>query len=71
VVFCLQPLISLNALYIAEGAAPMRILLFILFCVAALWLRDLLFFKNNYNNEIWNEMNQGARERSITGYEGG
>jgi hypothetical protein len=40
----------------------MRILLFIVFCVAALWLSDLLFFKSRYNNEVWNEMNQEARK---------
>jgi hypothetical protein len=36
----------------------MRILLFVVFCVAALWLSDALFFKSKYSNEIWNEMNQ-------------
>jgi hypothetical protein len=40
----------------------MRILLFIVFCVAALWLSDVLFFKSKYSNEIWNEMNREARK---------
>jgi hypothetical protein len=40
----------------------MRILLFIVFCVAALWLSDVLFFESKYSNEIWNEMNQEARK---------
>ena len=35
----------------------MRILLFIAFCVAALWLGDVLFF-----NEVWFEMNQEAQK---------
>jgi hypothetical protein len=39
----------------------MRILLFIVFCVAALWLSDVLFFKSRYSNEIRDEMNQEAR----------
>jgi hypothetical protein len=40
----------------------MRILLFILFCAAALWLSDLLFFKSRHSNEIWDEMDQEARK---------
>jgi hypothetical protein len=40
----------------------MRILLLIVFCVAALWLSDVLFLKNRYSNEIWHEMNQEARK---------
>jgi hypothetical protein len=40
----------------------MRILLFIAFCVAALWLSDVLFFKSRYSNEIWHELNQEAQK---------
>jgi hypothetical protein len=29
----------------------MRILLFIVFCVAALWLSDVLFFKSRYSKK--------------------
>jgi hypothetical protein len=36
----------------------MRILLFIVFCAAALWLGDVLFFKGQYSNEVWLEINQ-------------
>jgi hypothetical protein len=47
---------------IAEGVAPTRILLFIVFCVAALWLGDVLFFKNRYGNEVWYELKQEAQK---------
>ena len=40
----------------------MRILLFIVFCVAALWLGDVLFFKSQYSNEVSYEMNQEAQK---------
>ena len=40
----------------------MRILLFIAFCVAALWLGDVLFLKSRYSNEVWFEMNQEAQK---------
>jgi hypothetical protein len=40
----------------------MRILLFVAFCSAALWLSDVLFFKSMYSNEIWNEMDKEARK---------
>jgi lysylphosphatidylglycerol synthetase-like protein (DUF2156 family) len=47
---------------IAKGVAPMRILLFMVFCVAALWLGHVLFFKSRYSNEVWFEMNQEAQK---------
>jgi len=45
-----------------KGVAPMRILLFIVFCAAALWLGDVLFFKSRYSNEVWHELAQEAQK---------
>jgi hypothetical protein len=40
----------------------MRFLLFIVFCDAALWLGDALFFKRRYSNEVWRDVNQEFRK---------
>jgi lysylphosphatidylglycerol synthetase-like protein (DUF2156 family) len=40
----------------------MRILLFIVFCAAALWIGDVLFFKSRYSNEVWYEIGQQAQK---------
>jgi hypothetical protein len=40
----------------------MRTLLFIVFCAAALWTADVLFFKSRYSNEVWYEINQQAQK---------
>jgi hypothetical protein len=33
----------------------MRILLFLIFCVAALWLADMWFFNGRYSNKTWQD----------------
>jgi hypothetical protein len=33
----------------------MRILLFFIFCVAALWLADMWFLKSRYSNQMWQD----------------
>jgi hypothetical protein len=42
--------------HISKGVAPMRILLFLLVCAAALFLGDMFFYKSRYRNEIWRDM---------------
>jgi hypothetical protein len=44
----------------------MRFLLFIVFCAAALWLGDVLFFKGQYSNEVWRDLNQEAQKINYT-----
>jgi hypothetical protein len=33
----------------------MRILLFIVICVVAIWLADVWFFKSRYSNQMWQD----------------
>jgi lysylphosphatidylglycerol synthetase-like protein (DUF2156 family) len=39
----------------------MRILGFLAFCAAALWLADAMFYNGHYSNQIWLELNQQAQ----------
>jgi hypothetical protein len=40
----------------------MRILLFFIFCVAALWLADIWFFKSRYSNQMRQDAQYQARK---------
>jgi hypothetical protein len=40
----------------------MRILGFLAFCLAALWLADLMLYNGRYGNQIWHELNQQAQK---------
>jgi hypothetical protein len=51
-------------LELQKESAPMRFLFFIIFCLGALWLGDVLFFKSRYSNEVWFEINQEAQKIS-------
>jgi hypothetical protein len=39
----------------------MRILGFLAFCAAALWLADTTFYNGRYSNQVWQESNQQAQ----------
>ena len=39
----------------------MRILGFLAFCAAALWLADAMFYNGHYSNQIWLGLNQQAQ----------
>jgi hypothetical protein len=47
---------------LSNGVAPMRFLLFLIVCAAALWIGDVLFFKGRYRNEIWRDMEIEAQK---------
>jgi hypothetical protein len=40
----------------------MRIIGFLLFCAAALWVADVMFYKGHYSNQVWLELNQQAQK---------
>ena len=39
----------------------MRILGFLAFCTAALWLGDSMFYNGRYSNQVWQELSQQAQ----------
>jgi hypothetical protein len=40
----------------------MRIIGFLVFCAAVLWLGDTMFNNSRYGNQIWQELNQQAQK---------
>jgi hypothetical protein len=38
-----------------DSSDPPLILLFFIFCVAALWLADMWFLKSRYSNQMWQD----------------
>jgi hypothetical protein len=44
------------------GRCKMRILGFLVFCAAALWVAYLMFYKGRYSNQVWLELNQQAQK---------
>jgi hypothetical protein len=40
----------------------MRILLYLIICVAALLVGDMLFFKSRYSNQVWRDMQYEGRK---------
>jgi hypothetical protein len=40
----------------------MRILLYLAFAIAALWLGDMMFNHSRYSNQIWFGLNQEAQK---------
>jgi hypothetical protein len=47
---------------LSNGFPPMRFLLFLIACAAALWIGDVLFFKGRYRTEIWRDMETEAQK---------
>ena len=43
----------------------MRILGFLVFCAAALWVADLMFYKGRYSNQVWLELNQASAKSQL------
>jgi hypothetical protein len=39
------------------GRCKMRILGFLVFCAAALWVADVMYYKGRYSNQVWLELN--------------
>ncbi len=40
----------------------MRILLYLIICVAVLLVGDMLFFKSRYSNQVWQDMQYEGRK---------
>ncbi len=40
----------------------MRILLYLIICVAVLLVGDMLFFKSRYGNQVWRDMQYEGRK---------
>jgi lysylphosphatidylglycerol synthetase-like protein (DUF2156 family) len=40
----------------------MRILGLLVFCAAALWLGDVMYYNGRYSNQVWQELNQQAQK---------
>jgi purine-cytosine permease-like protein len=40
----------------------MRFLIYIIVCVAVVWIADMFFFKSRYRNEIWRDMEIEAQK---------
>jgi hypothetical protein len=40
----------------------MRFLLFLIFCVAVLWIGDIYFYHGRYRNELWRDVELHAQK---------